>query len=484
MTLEQIVALLKQVTDAVRSLEDASKENTKSLEDDVQLIALAKQYPIKNHVLCRKTDAERKLYIGSLLAFTNNNADKGFYQKQRLFLCRIVASYDDHINFKDYVAQSMKINMKQLIDLSEVLDLETRICYAVDLLILNMLNVIEIGKSGYEAMADILQFLKLDKASVVKVINIAKALVEQKIDRLLNLIEISDDINYSNFLGYYSECKYTSIVSNLTDINDIHGNVLVVNMQISNYKDFFELSKYVVEKITFYNCSFTNIRGFRGNKQPVIFEHCKFENNYFESNERRSLFGTYNEYEKDYVFIQGNKLVFKNTVFAHISTSKHILDVKDLEIENCRFVNCKGIELPCSFMFQINNGKVSNSIFENCVMETDRSNRSTTSGGILFITNGDLEGCNFKNCTSKGVSGYGRFAKFQMQIVRAINSKVEKNHFNNCNCSSDNSSDKDVTSYILGIKNSSDKDNKFTECSSYHYHYSDILSNHNVGQIG
>ena len=484
MTLEQIVALLKQVTEAVRSLEDASKENTSSLEDDVQLIALAKQHPIKNHVLCKKTDAARKLYIGSLLAFTNNSTDKGFYQKQRLFLCRIVASYNNHMNFKDYVAQSMKINMKQLIDLTEVLDLETRICFAVDLLILNMLNAHETGKSRYEAMADILQFLKLDKASVVKVVNIAKALVEQKFDRLLSLIEISDDINYSNFLGYYSEGKYTSIVSSLADIQDIHGNVLVVNMQISNYKDFFELSEYVAEKITFYNCSFTNIRGFRGNKQPVIFEHCKFENNHFESNEHRGFFGSYNDNEKDYVFIHGNNLVFKNTVFEHISTSKHILDAKDLEIENCRFINCKGIGLPCSFMFQINNGKVSNSIFENCVMETDRSDRGSTSGGILFITNGALEECNFKNCTSKGESGYGRFAKFQMQIVRAINSKVEKNHFNDCYCSSDNSSDKDVTSYILGIKNSSDKDNEFTECSSYHYHYGDILSNHNVGQIG
>lgn len=484
MTLEQVVTLLKQVTEAVQSLENASKENTSSLDDDVQLIALAKKYPIKNHVLFRKTDAARKLYIGSLLAFTNNSADKEFYKKQRLHLCRIVASYDNHMNFEDYVAQSMKINMKQLVDLAEVLDLETRICFAVDLLILNMLNVPGTGKSGYEAMADILQFLKLDKASIVKVVSIAKALVEQKFDQLLSLIERSDDINYSNFLGYYADSKYTSIVSSLVDIQNMHGNVLVVNMQISNYKEYFELSEYVAEKITFYNCSFTNIRGFRGNKKPVIFEHCRFENNHFEASERKGFWGSYNDSEKDYVFIQGNDLLFKNTVFENISTSKHILNVKDGEIENCRFINCKGIGLPCSFIFQINDGKVSNCIFENCVMETDRADRRSTSGGILSITNGVLEESNFENCTSKGKSRYGRFAEFQMQIVRAINSKVEKNRFNDCYCPSDNSLDKDVTSYILGMKNSSDKDNEFTECSSYHYHYGDILSNHNVGQIG
>lgn len=484
MTLEQVVTLLKQVTDAVQSLENASNENTCSLDDDVQLIALAKKYPIRNHVLFRKTDATRKLYIGSLLAFTNNSADKELYKKQRLYLCRIVASYDIHMNFKDYVAQSMKLNMKQLVDLAEVLDLETRICFAVDLLVLNMLNVSGTGKSGYESMADILQFLKLDKVSIVKVVRIAKALVEQKFDQLLSLIEKSDNINYSNFLGYYVDNKYTSIVSSPVNIQNMHGSVLVVNLQISNYKEYFELSEYVAEKITFYNCSFTNIRGFKGNKQSVIFEHCKFENNHFESNERRGIWGSSNDNEKDHVFIQGNNLLFKDVVFEHISTSKHILDAKDSAIENCRFINCKGVGLPCSFMFQINDGRVSNCIFENCAMETNRADRGSTSGGILSIINGVLEESNFENCTSKGESGYGRFAKFQMQIVRAINSKAEKNRFNNCCCSSDNSSDKDVTSYILGLKNSSDKDNEFIECSSYHYHYGDILSNHNAGQIG
>ena len=70
-----------------------------------------------------------------------------------------------------------------------------------------------------------------------------------------------------------------------------------------------------------------------------------------------------------------------------------------------------------------------------------------------------------------------------MQIVKAINAKVENCRFNEGYCSSDDSYDKGVTSYILGLKNSIENNNEFNECSSYHYSYGSIGSSHNVGTV-
>ena len=75
MDLNQIVTLLNQVMDAIQTLE---KDSTQADMDNAgaKSILLAKQYPIRGHCLVDKSDFEKKLYIGCLLAFCNSGLNK------------------------------------------------------------------------------------------------------------------------------------------------------------------------------------------------------------------------------------------------------------------------------------------------------------------------------------------------------------------------------------------------------------------------
>lgn len=487
MDADQIVTALKQVMDAVQTLEQASTQTSTKVVDEKNIL-LAKQYPIKGHYLVDETEIVREYYIGFLLAFCNNISNRLLEQSRMYYICRIIASYDSNVNLEKYVAQSLKVDTKTIYHLVQVFDSDAATYFSVDLLILSMMDESGIRKRGYEAISDFFQFLRMSKSDVRKAAKIAKSIIEQDFNSFLGNINATDTTNYNYFLGYFSDNEYTAIVNSIADIQRLKGSVLVVNAQISNYQEYFELSECIADSITFRNCSFVNIKGFRGNKQKVVFDGCRFENNYFDVSESKRPFsgflGKGPEGEKEaYVFIQGNGIVIKNTTFSDICVSKSILDIAEGEIRECKFINCKGIELPCSYLFQLDNGKIANSTFDNCTMVTSRDNRSSTIGGILAITNGYVKDCEFDKCSAGGESGYGSYAEFKMQIVRAKNTKVEKNVFNDCHCTSDNSSNKRVKSYILGLKNSSENENEFVDCYSYHYNYGDILGSHNTGEI-
>lgn len=470
MDLNQIVTLLNQVTDAIQTLE---KDSTQADMDNAgeKSILLAKQYPIRGHCLVDKSDFVKKLYIGCLLAFCNSGLNKSMEENKIYHICRIIASYEQNIDLTEYIAQSLKINMKTMQSMIETFDSETILCFSVDMLILYMLESNDIGRNSYETISDIFQFLQMSKNHVRKAAQIAKFIVEQDFEGLLGEINGKDSINYSYFLGYFSDNKYTVVTSNLVDIQHLKGNVLVANAQISNCHEYFDLSETVAESITFKNCLFFDIKGFKENEQLVIFDGCKFENNNFDT--------------KDYVFIQGQKIIMINTVFTDIHTSKNILDISDGKICECKFINCQGVDLPCTYLFELNNVEVSKCLFDNCTMATIKERRKYTTGGIFAIANGFVRKCIFDKCRATGKTIFVCWASYKMQIVKAINATVGENTFNNCCCYSENcpSSSITATSYSLGLKNSKENGNEFNECSSYQYYSADSQSSYDIGEL-
>lgn len=472
MDLNQIVTLLNQVMDAIQTLE---KDSTQADMDNAgaKSILLAKQYPIRGHCLVDKSDFEKKLYIGCLLAFCNSGLNKSMEENKIYHICRIIASYEQNIDLTEYIAQSLKINMKTMQSMIETFDSETILCFSVDMLILYMLEPNNIRRNSYETISDIFQFLQMSKNDVRKAAQIAKCIIEQDFEGLIGEISEKDSINYNCFLGYFPDNKYTTIVSSFVDIQHLEGNVLVANAQISNCHEYFDLSETVATSITFRNCVFVNIKGFRENEQLVIFDGCKFENNNFDT--------------EDYVLIQGQNILMINTVFTDIHTSKNILNISDGKIRECKFVNCQGVDLPCTYLFELNNVEVSKCIFDNCTMVTIHHFRQYTTGGVFTIANGFVRECIFDKCIARGeATSHEQYATFEMQIVKAINTTVGENKFNNCCCYSDISRVVNVKSYILGLKNSNENGNEFNECSSHHYIDGGIRSNYknyNIGEL-
>ena len=486
MTIEKIVVLLKQLTEEVQKLEKTPAAKTEYQEDS-KIIALAKRYPFEGHILVNKSDVVKKYYITTLLSIFSSVNNNNLSKEQQLFICRIISSYDSHINIKEYITQSLKVDIKYFNNLVEVFDFDTAVCFAVDLMLLSLFGKDRIIEKECELISDILQLLKINKETVLKTANIAKAIAGQNFTQLIQLIDSTDKINYSCFLAYYPEHTYTSIVKNITDIKNMPGNILVVNAKISNYHDFIDLNEYKMEKISFYNCSFNNIRGFKGSKQ-VLFDDCYFENNplnMYDNGLVADISGikTIKKAEDNYTFIKGDRIIFKDTIFTNIRVSKNILDLTNSNIENCKFINCQGLDVPCSYLIQMNTGEIKNSVFEDCSIKTSNEDRDVTTGGIVLVTNGMIKNNKFVHCISNGQSAYGDYSEFHMQIVRAVNSKVENCFFDKAYCYSDKSYKKVVASYILGLKNSIEHNNEFKNCGSYHYVYGECSSSHNVGTV-
>lgn len=487
MTIEKIVGLLNQVIMEVEQLKCESKREI-TYEEDMKMVTLAKQYPIHGHILVSKSESLRNYYSTILMSLFHGGTNTYTTNIRMLYLYRIMAAYDLDINIKECITKSLKVDRKYLEHFFEVLDSESSICFAVDLLAMGMMGFNENQRKDYEAIVNILQLFNFDRHQIIEIVQIAKSIVEQDFLLLLKQMASLETINFKNFLGYYSNNKYTNITNVLNNkTKKMTGHLLIVNAQICDYEEYIELGEYAAEEIHFYHCSFNNIRGFRENTQPVTFENCRFENNYINSQVYMNFWGKglkeRKKFEDNYIFIQGNKMTFRNSEFTNIQTSRSVLDIADGNIENCKFICCRGVDLPCTYMFQIYTGKIMDSLFKECNMETNSNNRQSTEGGIVLLENGILENSRFEDCNSKGDSGYGSYAWYRMQIVRGIKSKINNCYFNECRCSSIDSSDKNVSSYILGLDKSVEENNEFVECFSYHYSFSKRSDSYNVGQI-
>lgn len=483
MDFTQIVTLLKQVTDAIQKMENSSNQ-TNNYDADEKMILLAKQYPLKGHYLVDQSDNVRKSYLVFLLAFCNALSNQSLKQRKMYYIGRIISSFDKEVNLEKYITQSLNFDMKNIYNLIETLDSKAASYFSVDLLVLFMLDADNISKNEYEIISDILQFLKISINDTKKVAHIAKAIVKQDANFFFDNINQIPLINYDYFLGYFSNIEYTSITNKIEDICYLKGNALVVNTQVLNYQECLEMSDCTANVITFKNCLFKNIKGFRDNKQKIIFDDCTFENTIFDEKKYNDAYDDSNtDSGKVNIYIQGNNIILKNCTFSNIWTSISILNIDTGEIDNCTFEKCRGYKLPYSYLFQLKNVKVTNNSFNKCTITTNEKDHSLTTGGIVKISNGFVENNLFDKCEANGKSGYGRFSHFEMQIVKSTSSTVENNTFNNCSCSSDNSYDKNVGSYILGLNNSIENNNKFIECSSYHYYFGDIMSNYDIGEI-
>lgn len=485
MNIDEILGLLKQVSEEVDKLKAKSEQSSIIIDQEKKLLRLAKEYPITSHILRSSEETIRYDYIAVLISLFNTNYDEYLRLQRMLLVYRIIASFDDKINMSEYVAKSMKVDIKYWDDFMSTLDFQTAFYFAVDVLLLGMYDVKSSKIRKYEEISDVFQFLRLDRKIIEKVAKIAKSIMEQDFGLLLKQIEPLDKIDYSCFLKYFEDVPFTGVVNDIGSAKQMEGNVLIVNAKVSHVEDIINLDEFMANDICFSDCTFEFIRGIKSCNKSVIFEGCSFEENIINTTEHRSMFGgSYTECEENNVFIEGSNLKFVRSKFINCKVSKSLLNISNAELVQCEFVGCLGNELPCSYLIDLKKGKVDNCKFVNCKIETNKKNRGNTFGGILLIENCNVHECVFNNCKSYGNSGYGSYATYAMQILCAVNSKISECSFEQCYCSTCDSSKRTVTNYIIELRNSKEENNVFTDCQSYHYRYSDIGSSHNVGSLG
>ncbi|MGP1405910.1 right-handed parallel beta-helix repeat-containing protein [Filifactor alocis] len=482
MKVDEIVKMLNIISEEVMSLkeknqkEDAQKEED-SLKKHETMYRMARSYPIKTHLIKSYDERIQKMYLSSLIYLFQDNTNENLFWKRRLLIYRILASVDNKLEIDEYVAQSMKMDSRYLDEFIEDTDRKVKNSFVVDMLLLLSLDNENSKRSDFETVTDMIQYFQISKEELRHLSAIAKSILQQEFDSFIELIKKDDDINYTLFLGYFDKNKFSSVVTDIKELDSATGNVLVANATVQNQEEYIDLSSSDADAICFTKCTFSYIRGIISTAQiPITFDKCLFEGSYINTVSGR--------YEEEYTFISGENYRFINTEFINCKVSKHLLNVTNSVIRDCEIKNCEGLNLPCEYLFHLTDTVVERTKFIECKMQTNYDDRKLTEGGILMIEGGKLSDCIFEECSADGNSGYGSYAHYEMQIVLACNTTVTNCNFNDCSCFSYDSYDKTVKSYIMGLKNAVSENNEFHECRAAHYLHSNFLSlENNIGNI-
>ncbi len=473
-----------------KASESTEGQNDSDVLNDISMVA--KNHAFRSHILEEADESIRKIYLTALTALFINEENKKVRNVCFLHLGRVISSTGQEIDFEKYTIGCVRMGKSFWNDFSDMVKGDLAVCFIVDAILILSCRIQENKKSdGMELLANIIQILDLPLTLTEKAVRMSRFIMKQDQDGFFELIEADDGIPYNAIYGYFEKKTYDWVASKLEDGKDKKGQILFVNLTIQNLAENLDIDTFLADKITFMNCSFSGIKGIVSENKEVRFCSCEFENNEvpevtlsFELRMWKS--SDYKEYDEDYIFLKIHMGEFEKCMFRNCRATKSMISMEGGKIVNCMFHRCTGTQMPCSYLLQLLGVHLENNKFENCRMENCRMETATggyVSGGLVWLENGTMKDCKFIGCESKEVSSRGSFCRYEMQIVRLINSSIEKCCFQGCSCTSGKTRGKDVESYILGYTASSVRDVDFDGCNSYHYKWPDFEGNHMQGEI-
>lgn len=482
MSTNDIIKFLNSAIDELKKVSNEKEEMSNSkrqLNNQDRLCLLARKTPFDGHILSKKDELVQELYITALLAIALEEVDDITREKYILQIGRIIASYDNEVDYTKYLTKYMKIDSDFWNDFSTFVKDDLANAFVVDTFV--MLNAVPNSDVAIlNSAIDVIELFGMQKSNVKNLALVSKAILKQSFIDMVTIPNVLSNINLDIFLNYFADNQYSHISSDLSGCKNTKGKLLIVNEIFKNKEEILNMDDFLAREISFLNCKFSRIRGIVSTNKTVIFDKCIFESNmYPTSKDWRGK----SEIEEGVVYMSGSNIILLNSFFKDCSVSRHLLEIENGTIKNCDFQNCRGLKLPCTYLLMLSKVDIDSCSFSECYMDTDRKDRRNTTGGLVSVEKGMIRQSTFEECTSYGDSSYGSYASYAMQIVKAIHSKVELCRFTNCYCSTCDSYDRNVSSYILGLDNSSQVNNEFVDCISCHYEYSESKGFHNVGNI-
>lgn len=476
--LDEIILKSQDVYNQLNTLKNQMHKEVDVNENEMQAIQLiASKHPIEKHILSLQDDYIKRMYITALISIVNNEESQKAKREQFIFVGRILAGFDSSVDIVNYINNTHRINMQFMDEFAKNIIGELAICFTVDALLICSMS--SIGGKSMELALEYISLNTFDKGALMNLCGLVTGILEQKDEKILD----TKNINLNHFVGYMINKPNGYIIRSLQDISLKKEKFFILNAEITNLTNEIDIDAYNAKSITFYKCYFSSIRGIKSNNTKVNFYNCKFENIEVPVTEKRGILGNFQQVEKAFTLINIRSCDIINTVFENCSISEHLLKIERGMLKNCQFIDCTGKEITKKFLIHIKRGKIEESCFERCIVDTDRKNIQTTTGGIVLLESGIIDSCQFISNKVKGNSGYGRFANYHMYIVKLVNSHIKDSSFNKCYCTSEDTYDRTVKSYILGLRGSTDKNVEFIECQSYHWRYSDRGSSYNKGEI-
>ncbi|MEG2653588.1 MAG: hypothetical protein RSA17_08415, partial [Ruthenibacterium sp.] len=471
--------IAENLTAALTALSELKKEGAPqdSNENYRELEVLARNHPFQNHILCNAGEQVQNLYITALLAILSDENEDAVRNQQLLVLGRIIASYNKQIDFAHYTTRCVKISAGFWSDFTDFMVDDLKFCFAVDALLVFHLSH-SASETTLNAIADVMQFLGLTAEEIQKAAAIARTIMAQDFFALLDLVECADGVNYTPFLGYFPGQDWNFIVTSLSSAKGLAGKIIIAGACEENTSKPIHLDECAGSRLFFYRCTFKRTCGMVSATVPSEFVRCTFQDNLIPEAAPGQGSG---KTVSDFTFLELTNSRIASSQFIHCRATKHLICLTNGTISDCDFVNCRGVDLPCSYLLEINLSVVTGCSFTNCRMDTDSPDRNSTTGGLVALNQSEMLNSTFHECTAYGDSSFGSYARFSMYIIMANESNVAECQFEKCYCQSKDANRKTSSSYILGLSKATEHDNAFKECQSYHYSYGSICGTHDVG---
>jgi hypothetical protein len=443
--IDELILKSQELCDGLIRLKKASQAETAPREDEAERVrALAKKHPIRGHILCSSDEYVRGLYMAALCSLINREADAEKRGEAMLLAARILAAFDQNADLRTHISAAMKIDAEFIANFAESVKGNTAVAFAADALLLASVGG-SADKSVSELAAEYIALSGIGADLLSDICALVEGILRQDDAAVLK----TERVDLNLFVEYMRDAPKGYIARDPARAKGVEGDLLITNAKIANLSEVIDLDQYKAKSITFYACRFSNIRGIIGGEPTVCFEKCDFEDN---------------------------------------NISECLIKIETCNIENCRFINCKGnVNLFCSFLIDIKKGSIKDSIFEQCEMKATgrKDDVKKVTGGIVALQGGKITNCRFLRCKARGSSDY--ISNYYIYVVKLVRAIIEGSEFTECRASDGGGSNRYYTStsnnYILALSDSTDNNTIFNACEAGQGEDSKNKTSHLKGEI-
>lgn len=420
-TIAHLQSKLQEAADLLASVTrelDAHRNAGAAAEsfDFARLRCDAENHPYTGHPAARSSMPE--LYYLLLLTVLTTAEAK---EAQWLHLYRIAKGADYAQDVHDLLPAAHAMTDARMVECIECIrrDNLTR-AFLLDAMLLTLLREKE-DTSLLEYIAGLAALMEVPPAEITEVIQLAKCVASQDSERYIEFLGKSS-IEHAKETAFYFH-QMTDDLNSAVHHNTKH--LIIANVSKRNTQ--INLDEWKAKRISFMMCDFENMT-FRSKQKHVDFFDCTFKRIYHMC------------------CISINNGTIKDCVFndCKADAKSPVIRLSNVEISNTEFTHCFTKDPDAKCLFQVDQTTMTGCRFTYC----NRHGGTSSAAGIVQATNNSaLQNCLFECCSVENATALSEIVTWYKPLEWGQSSR------------------KAPTSSILLLRNSTQKNNTFQNCT-------------------
>ena len=423
-TIAQLQSKLQEAADLLASVTrelDAHRNAGAAAEsfDFARLRCDAENHPYTGHPAARSSMPE--LYYLLLLTVLTTAEAK---EAQWLHLYRIAKGADYAQDVHDLLPAAHAMTDARMVECIECIrrDNLTR-AFLLDAMILTLLREEE-DTSLLEYIAGLAALMDVSQKKITSIIQMAKCIVEQDTERYFDLIAQTSVLAKESALYFHQITDDITIKLDSAPNSDTKHLILT---GISKKDAHINLDEWKAKRISFVMCDFENMT-FKSNQKHVDFLGCTFKR----------------IYHMCCISINNGTIKDCNFNDCKADAKSPVIRLSNVEISNTEFTHCFSDDADVKCLFQVDQTTITGCRFTYC----NRHGGTSSAAGIVQATNNSiLHNCLFECCSVEDATALSKIVKWYKPLEW------------------EQSSRKAPTTSILLLRNSTQKNNTFQNCT-------------------